>query len=70
MAETYEIVTVAPRTRSEPGGQFVNVQSVTFKTKPSGLTGMVDIPAQVFSATEVDRIVVPLARELEAVKNL
>lgn len=70
MAETYDIVSLQPRTRAVPGGTFQNVVTVTFVTKPNGITGMVDIPEQAFSTEEVDKVVTPKAAILEAVKNL
>lgn len=70
MADTYEIVSQVPRTRMLPGGQYGAVTFVTFKTKPSGIFGSVDIPAQVFSVDEVDRVVRTQAKLLEDVQAL
>lgn len=70
MADTYEIVSTAPKTRADPGGQWSNVVAVVFQTKPSGQVGIVDIPETAFTPAEVDRIVAPLAANIEAVKNL
>lgn len=70
MADTYEIVNIAPRTRGAAGGIFVKTYEVTFTTKPSGLTGQVDIPADTFGPDEVDAAVRPIAATIEAVKHL
>lgn len=70
MAATYEIVSQVPRTRSEPGGMFTQVIQVTFKTKPSGQVSMVDVPAQMFSVDEVDRLVAAAADTIERVQHL
>lgn len=70
MAATYEIVSQVPRTRMLPGGQYGAVSFVTFKTKPSGIIGTVDIPTQLFSVDEVDRVVSAQAQLLEQVQAL
>jgi hypothetical protein len=70
MADTYDIVNIAPRTRSAPGGIFTKVQEVTFTTKPSGLTGQIDIPADMFTPEHVNELVTEQARTIEAVKAL
>lgn len=70
MAATYEIVAQTPRTRSDVGGQFSQVIEVTFRTKPSNQPGMVDIPAQMFTPEEVDRVVAQKADLIERVQAL
>lgn len=70
MADTYEIVNQKPRSRSEPGGLIQNVVAITFKTKPSGVVGIVDVPETVYSADEVDKIISAKAALLETVQNL
>ena len=70
MADTYDIVNITPRTRSIGGGLFNNVQAVTFTTKPSGIVGAVDIPANAFTPEEVAKVVAGQAALLEAVKQL
>jgi hypothetical protein len=70
MADTFEVLSTAPKTRVEPGGQYVNVVTVVFRTKPSYQVGVVDIPESAFTPDEVTRIVEPAAANLEAIKNL
>lgn len=70
MAATYEIVSQTPRTRAEGGSTFTQVVVVQFRTKPSGQIGSVEIPAQVFTPDEVDRLVSARAELIEAVQAL
>lgn len=70
MADSYDIVQIAPKLRSAPGGIFTRVQEVTFTTKPSGITGQVDIDNDTFTPDTVDAAVRPAAANLEAVKHL
>lgn len=70
MAANYEIISQIPQTRSMPGGQFSQVMMVTFRTKPNRQTGSVDIPAQMYTAGEVDRIVGEAARNIEEIQQL
>lgn len=70
MAETYEIVSQVPRTRSEPGGLFSQVMMVTFRTKPSRQTGSLDVPMAMYTASEVDRLVGAAARQIEEIQAL
>lgn len=70
MAANFEITNVTPTRRADANGAFVNVQTVTFVTKPSGLGGTVDVPDTAFSPDEVARVVDAKALLLESVKNL
>lgn len=70
MAETYEILSVAPRTRAVGGNVFAKVNEVTFRTKLSGLVGTVDIMADEFTPEHVAEVVSAQAQNLEAVKAL
>jgi hypothetical protein len=70
MADTFEVLSTAPKTRVEPGGQYTNVVTVVFRTKPSGQVGVIDIPEVAFTPGEVAKVVGPAAANLEAVKNL
>jgi hypothetical protein len=70
MAATFTITGIVPKTRSAPGGLFTSVQQVTFTTKPSEITGVIDVPSQTFTPDEVDRLVSEQAKLLEAVKAL
>ncbi len=70
MADTYTIVSQVPRVRSAPGGQFTRVIEVTFTTKPSGQTGMVDIPADGYGPDTVADIVAAQAAAIERVQHL
>lgn len=70
MADVYEIVRAAPRTRAEPGGAFTQVQLVTFRTKPSGYIGTLEVPDAAFTPEEVDRLVREKTAVLEAVAHL
>lgn len=70
MAATYEIVNIVDRTVSLGGGQFQNQERVTYQTKPSGLVGYVDIPAEPGWENTVDEIVTAEAAKREQVKAL
>lgn len=70
MAATFEITAIAPRTRADAAGGFVNVQQVTFTTKPSAIVGVVDIPVAAFTPDEVNKVVERHAALLETVKAL
>ena len=70
MAATFEITSITPTQRADPGQGFVNVKRITFKTKPAGVVGTVDIPESAFTVEEVDKIVAAEAALLESVKNL
>lgn len=70
MADTFEILNVAPRKLADAVGGLVDVQRVTFSTKPSGLIGVAEIPAAAFTPDEVAKVVGTQAALLETVKNL
>lgn len=63
MADTYDVVSITERTRLMPGLGFVDVEDITYKTKPAGIVGTVTIakdqatPEHVAAviAAEVDR---------------
>jgi len=70
MADTYEIISQTPRTRSAVGGVFQNVTVITAKTKPSEQIFTVDIPDTVYSIDEVDKALCAKAALIEAVQKL
>ena len=70
MADTYDIVTIQPRTRSDGGNVFRRVQEVTFRTKPSGIVGTLDVADADLSPDAVDELVKARAALLEQVKAL
>lgn len=70
MAATYDIVSQVPRTRIDPGGTPTQTVLITFKTKPSGQVGQVDVPASMYTIDEVDRLATVKAALIEAVQAL
>jgi hypothetical protein len=70
MADSYDIVNINPRTRAAPGGAFTKVQEVWFKTKPSGVTGTIDIDAADFGPERVNALVAAEAANIERIRNL
>lgn len=70
MATNFEVTNITPTRRADPNGQFVNVQTVTFVTKPSGLGGTADIPETAFTPDEVTNVVGAKAELLERIKSL
>lgn len=70
MADNFVIVTQTPTTDIGPTGSVVPAMLVTFRTKPSDVTGRVTIPTAVYAPDEVKRVVGDAAANLEAVQHL
>lgn len=70
MSEAFKIENQRPATRAKPGGGFVPVMEITFTTKPSGITGTVDVPDSAYMPDEVARLVGAKAALLEEVQAL
>lgn len=70
MADVYEITNQTRATDVGADGTIVPVWKVTFTSKPSGTVGSVSVPASMYSADEVDRLVRAQVAVVEAVAKL
>lgn len=70
MAASYTVITQAPTTDIDPGGQVIRATEITFTSHPSGITSKVTVPTRNPSAEEAAPYLTEAARNIEAVQAL
>lgn len=70
MAETFDITSQTPTTIVGADRVVAPAMEVSFVTKPSGVVGVVKVPAAIYTTDEVKRVVEAQAAILENVQHL
>lgn len=70
MADSYDVLSITPRTKLMPGVGFEDVEDVTFRTKPDGLVSTVTLLRSQASPEAVDKAISAEVERLHAVKRL
>jgi hypothetical protein len=70
MAATYDVKTITATTRYNTDGAIGNAYTITFTTKPSGLTSSITVDGERFNPADVDPMIALEVQRLEAIKAL
>lgn len=70
MAERYDITGQRPSSQVNDSMRVEYTYEVTFRTKPSGYTGIIQVPVSQYNPDTVHALVDALAANLEAVGKL
>lgn len=70
MADNYDITGQRPSSRVSPDMRIEDTYTVSFRTKPSGYVGVVQVPVGQYNPDYVHQLVDAQARNLEAIGNL
>lgn len=70
MASNFMVVDQMPATIRTASGNIEDGVQITFTTKPSGVTGVVRVPASQYTPAEVEKILSAQAAIIEQVHRL
>ena len=70
MAENYTVTAQRQTSTVDAQGNVVPVMAVSFTTRPSGVSGSVDVPLAQYDAENVHNMIAARVAQIEAVHNL